>query len=136
MGKDKQALLFKTRLRDGSRQKVNFAGHYILTAWGCGSACEQFMIIDARTGRVFHPKGVGSNSSVNVHEALMRGTTTWPTEGSIKHQLNSKLLVIFGAPEEDDARRGISYYVWEGERLKLIRHVAKPMGHAAGGKSE
>ena len=32
LGKDKQALLFKTRLREGSRQKVNFAGHAGLPA--------------------------------------------------------------------------------------------------------
>jgi len=30
---------FRTRLREAAKAKPNFAGHYILTAWGCGAQC-------------------------------------------------------------------------------------------------
>jgi hypothetical protein len=44
---------FRTRLREAAREKPNFAGHFIVTTWGCGTECVEGAIIDARTGRVF-----------------------------------------------------------------------------------
>ena len=43
--------MFRTMIRDAAGQKPNFAGHYILTSWGCGSPCIQTFAIDAVTGR-------------------------------------------------------------------------------------
>ena len=46
-------LVFRTRLRSAAQNlKSNFAGHYILTAWGCGAQCVMGAVIDAKTGRV------------------------------------------------------------------------------------
>lgn len=47
--------MFRTRLNAASEsQLVNFAGHYILTTWGCGSGgCVDGAIIDAKSGDVF-----------------------------------------------------------------------------------
>src|SRR5688572_4253247 len=50
------ASAFRTRLRDGLRRGVNFAGHYVLVGWGCGTGCVSGAIIDARNGRVHFPK--------------------------------------------------------------------------------
>jgi hypothetical protein len=30
---------FQTRLRQAATKRPNFARHYILTSWGCGSTC-------------------------------------------------------------------------------------------------
>jgi hypothetical protein len=123
---DPEAWRYRTRLREWSRAKVNFAGHYILATWGCGTGCVQIMIIDAKSGRVFHPKGIRTNVSVNVHDELLRGGASWHGEGSVQFEPDSELLVLIGSPEEEIARRGISYYVWHDDQLRLIRHVAKP----------
>src|SRR5687767_1925885 len=50
---------FRTRLREGAAQGVNFAGHYTLVAWGCGTGCLSGGIIDAKTGTVYFPKELG-----------------------------------------------------------------------------
>ncbi len=50
------ASTFRTRLREALAGGVNFAGHFILTGWGCGTGCTNGAVIDARTGRVFFPK--------------------------------------------------------------------------------
>jgi hypothetical protein len=44
---------FRTRLREGAKEKVNFAGHYVFTTWGCGAECLMGAAIDVKTGKVF-----------------------------------------------------------------------------------
>ncbi|HEU4872788.1 MAG TPA: hypothetical protein VFT44_06795 [Pyrinomonadaceae bacterium] len=44
--------MFRTRLKEASKEKPNFAGRYILTAWGCGTTCLMGGVIDAKTGKV------------------------------------------------------------------------------------
>jgi len=45
--------IYRTRLRNGAKQKVNFAGHYVLTIWGCGAYCLEGAAIDVTSGKVF-----------------------------------------------------------------------------------
>ena len=44
---------FRTRIRDGMRQGANFAGHYALIGWGCGTGCLSYVVGDVITGRMF-----------------------------------------------------------------------------------
>lgn len=68
-----RARRFRTVLSRGAAEGPNFAGHYTVVSWGCGTMCQEFMIVDARTGRVFD------------------GRTT---ALGIEYQLESDLLVI------------------------------------------
>lgn len=43
---------FRTRIREAAKEKVNFASHYTLTTWGCGTGCEMGAAVDAITGKV------------------------------------------------------------------------------------
>jgi len=49
----KLARTYRTRLRDAGSKGPNFAGHYTLASWGCGTSCQDWAVIDARTGHVF-----------------------------------------------------------------------------------
>jgi hypothetical protein len=49
----KLARAYRTRLREGAKKGPNFAGHFTLVSWGCGTSCQEWAIIDARMGRVF-----------------------------------------------------------------------------------
>ena len=122
---DPETRMFHTRISEWSKQKPNFAGHYILATWGCGTSCTQLAIIDAKTGRVFHPAGVTYNDATNIHNALLEGGDFWHASGATKFRLDSKLLVLIGMPEEARARRGVSYYVWSEEKRSLVRFVKK-----------
>ena len=46
---------FATRLGYSVGEEANFAGHYIVTYWGCGTSCQMVAIIDAIDGRIFFP---------------------------------------------------------------------------------
>src|SRR2546423_8261349 len=55
----KGANTFRTRLREGAKEGVNFAGHYTLVEWGCGAGCLDVGIIDVKTGTVYFPAELG-----------------------------------------------------------------------------
>lgn len=44
---------YRTQIREAVAAGPNFAGHYTLVEWGCGSGCQVTVVVDARTGRVF-----------------------------------------------------------------------------------
>jgi hypothetical protein len=44
---------YRTAIEQGVRKGVNFAGHYVLVSWGCGTSCQQSAVVDAITGRVY-----------------------------------------------------------------------------------
>lgn len=46
---------FKTQISStyNENKKPNFAGHYIVASWGCGSNCQSGVIIDQKTGKIY-----------------------------------------------------------------------------------
>lgn len=46
---------FKTVITDtyNQRDSADFAGHYVVAKWGCGSSCSMIAIVDIKTGRVY-----------------------------------------------------------------------------------
>src|SRR4051794_36214809 len=49
---DPEARRFRTRLREASASGPNFADHFTLVTWGCGTECHVVAVIDAVTGIV------------------------------------------------------------------------------------
>jgi hypothetical protein len=125
LSSDPSTRMFRTQIKEWSKERPNFAGHYIIATWGCGTNCTQLAIVDAITGNVSHPDGVATNDATNVHHELLEGGDLWHASGSIKFRPDSKLLVLIGMPEEDTERRGISYFVWNGTKLSLVRFIHK-----------
>ncbi len=102
---------FRTRLTEAARQKSNFAGHYILAHWGCGSGCIQSAIIDAKSGRVFMvPFTVASVGEEDIDQVQFRP--------------DSRLFIVNGS-RNDQPENGSFYYVWNGKQLELIHLVKK-----------
>src|SRR5215469_16568496 len=63
-----EAHTYRTRLREGAKTPVNFAGHYIVVGWGCGTECGSYMLIDATNGNVFDGPP-GSDPGVSPYPA-------------------------------------------------------------------
>jgi hypothetical protein len=121
--------MYRTQLIGWAREKPNFAGHYVLATWGCGTGCTQIAIIDSVTGKVFHPPGVRTNSIVDVDPELLVDTEPDRRRadfGALQYRADSRLLILAGTPENREDQRGISYFVWNDGRLARIRFVATP----------
>jgi hypothetical protein len=110
------ARTFRTRLSDALKDNVNFAGSYVLAAWGCGTGCRDGAVIDGKTGRVVFPKELGAVSD-------------WfgpPDEGFdiFTFRKDSRLLIVRGFPGYAGAKAGTYYFEWTGSRFRLLKFIA------------
>jgi hypothetical protein len=117
----KQANMFRTNLRNAAKEGVNFAGHFILTTWGCGTNCTQSAIIDARNGRVFFPTQL---------EGAGFGFCDFPDETEpMVYKADSRLLVLNGFKggdlSQDNAPCGIYYLEWTGTNFRQVKFEQK-----------
>jgi hypothetical protein len=62
------ARMFRTTLQEGAAKGANFAGHYAIVVWGCGSSCSDLAIVDTRSGDVHFDDRVRDISTVNVND--------------------------------------------------------------------
>lgn len=117
----KTARMFRTNLRNSAKEGVNFAGHFVLTTWGCGTNCSESALIDAHTGRVFFPTQL---------EGIGIGYCELPDDiEPLVFKTNSRLLVLNGFKGGDldkkNGRCGIYYFEWTGTALKQFKFVPK-----------
>lgn len=99
-----RARTFRTALTRGAAEGPNFAGHYTVVAWGCGSMCQDFMIVDSRTGEVFD----GRTTALGV-----------------EHRLESRLLVLNPPARVEESgclapECATQYLLWTGSRLEAV----------------
>jgi len=52
-GRDREFKDFRTRIRAGIAEGVNFAGHYKMIQFGCGTGCSFVVVADVSTGQVY-----------------------------------------------------------------------------------
>ncbi len=113
----RDARMFRTRLREGFSEGPNFAGHFTVVIWGCGTACLSGAVIDMRTGRVYFPPELGGI-----------GVISYEFEEALTYNEHSRLLVVRGIPgpsgaESEDAEEGSYYYEWKNNRFYKIKFI-------------
>jgi hypothetical protein len=114
-----KAETFKTDLNDSLQSGVNFAGHFVVAQWGCGSGCVQVAIIDGRNGHVYFPSQL---------QGVTPGSGELENSELLAFKPESTLLILSGIPS-DKTDYGVWYYSWTGTEFKLILYVRKS-GHA------
>jgi hypothetical protein len=105
----------------------NFAGHYIIVQWGCGSPCIMMVVVDASTGDVLPPPisaGSGGASALTLPLLVTGDSAPWPAK--IEFHLNSRLLI---AKATSDMKRlpsssYIYYFLLERNEWHLLSKVA------------
>jgi hypothetical protein len=105
----RKARMFRSRLREDSGTGPNFAGHYTVVIWGCGTGCAQMGVVDAKTGRVSFPP-LEYHDIPDMENVATRG-----------FRLNSRLLVL--TQNHYDGRGGYTafYYLFDNGRFRLLR---------------
>jgi hypothetical protein len=111
-----KAKTYRTMLRLYVKDGVNFAGHYIIGTWGCGSNCLTIAIIDGKTGNVFFP-----SEFFNFGQGFefKEGNE----ESTLQFKPNSNLIIaegILGFETDASAKAGKYYFVWKDNHLQLV----------------
>jgi len=86
--------------------KVDYAGHYIVHTWICGSECVAGVAIDAKTGRVSPWWEVRLN---------------YRTEKPVDYKVNSSLIILSGC--RGDQKSEMHYYRIRKGRFVHLRSV-------------
>ena len=106
---------FRTRIREGARSNVEFAGHYTIPRWGCGTECNGFVIVNSISGKVYDGFGVADLPFNWVEEH--GGDDAIPR---MEFYPDSRLLKINACPNEEDC--GLyDYEMIDGNGLKRLR---------------
>lgn len=112
---------YRTRLDEGLRDlPVNFAGHYVMVTWGCGTTCLDGGMVDARTGEAAalpFPLDSFGSFEVDIADPLL-------------YRADSRLIVMLGMLREEDEIPRQYFYEWAGERLVPLCHA--PIAHEPG----
>lgn len=119
--------LFRTMIRQGAKAGPNFAGHYTLVFWGCGTNCLELAIVDAKTGQVFHPENLQAVDNLSVAFEDFDLLPPADSFAMVKYRPDSRLLLVIGGINEDERLRGISYFVWDGKALQRSLFVPRPL---------
>ena len=105
----------RTRIRQGAKSDVEFAGHFTIPRWGCGTECNGFVIVDSISGKVYGGFGIAGLSFGWVEEH--GGDEAFPR---MEFYPNSRLLKINACPNEENC--GLyDYEMIDGKGLKLLR---------------
>jgi hypothetical protein len=115
---------YRTVLRNGIESGANYAGHYAVVTWGCGTSCSSFAVVNLKTGQVIVPKGIysvtGNFLSNTVKQFLSQGLQgSW----GYRYRLDSRLLVLVGMLNEDENREGAHYFVLENNTLRQVHQT-------------
>jgi len=110
---------FRTRIRDGAKSPVEFAGHYTVPSFGCGTECSAFFIVDSITGKVYDGFGIADLPE----RRLKRQTGDQPLR--IQFNPSSRLLKVNGCPNEHDCGY-YDYVMVDGKGLKLVQKSLLP----------
>ncbi len=116
LGSHASAGWYRTKLREGLKEGINFSGHYSIVSWGCGVECVGFLIVDRDTGKVYGIEGE------NQHPISNRG---------LEFRVDSRLLIVDPQCGENDnpcvslgrLNNPIRYYLMGESGLKPIHKI-------------
>ncbi|HEV2800427.1 MAG TPA: hypothetical protein VGW12_08020 [Pyrinomonadaceae bacterium] len=116
----RRARMFRTRLREDSRAGVNFAGHYTVVFWGCGTGCAQLAVVDARTGSVYWPP----LEYTDIPERPEEGEDVAAFAARHRNfRPDSKLLILTRNHYDGRGSYTAYYYLFDKNRFRLLRQA-------------
>jgi hypothetical protein len=113
------AKTYRTVLRNEIKKGPNFAGHYRLAVWGCGSSCAMFAVIDLMSGKVISETEIESVSGARLSADDFLADASSGYWG-FRFKKDSRLLVLVGILNEDESQQGAFYFALNHDSLRLI----------------
>jgi hypothetical protein len=108
---------YRTVIREAVAAGPNFAGHFAIAHWGCGTGCQDFVIIDVKTGAVLDPKSY----EVGYHYPQQQDYDPgWECYSDfLTYRRDSRLLIVEGCLLQGK-QCGRTYFAEEDGRLHQV----------------
>jgi hypothetical protein len=107
--------LFRTRLDAGAREPANFADHYRLVGWGCGSVCAAGALLDLQTGEVYPPPK--RTEATGWERWIFAGGVV---DGPFIEVRRDSRMVVVRQQAQDPASQELSFYEWTGAKFRFL----------------
>ncbi len=102
---------FQARIHDLVNSGVNFAGHYVVGEWSCGTDCRWLFVLDMRTGKFL------STAPYGPHRP--------PNRDWLKTRPESRLLIASGCFNVEAQKKpiecGTKYFKFERQQFVTIQ---------------
>lgn len=115
---------FRSVIREQAQKGPNFAGTFAIVQWGCGSSCLQMAIVNEQTGAVYPGPFTVLDFGAPHRFADKSDSSQVDSFEPLVFRANSRLLVVRGCPEEDQANCALFYYEWSGLKFRLLQRLA------------
>ncbi len=120
--------MYRTQFINASREKPNFAGHYRLTTWGCGTSCLEGGIVNLSDGSLIPVPVSGYGDKTKW--ALCIFVTGGEYAGAAQTRVDSRLLITqcSNAYHKHDGGTYLrtTYYTFEhGKFRKIAEEIGK-----------
>ena len=99
---------FKTRITDAYKtSEVDFAGHYVMSIFGCGASCIMGFMVDVRDGKIYDLPLGEENSCLFAEERAM---------GNLKSR-----LFVAGVCKENPEAKKVNYnaFLWDEDKKEF-----------------
>lgn len=97
----------------------NFAGHYAIITWGCGSPCLMAAIVDVKSGGVYSPPFHHGRG-----HSYFQVPWAFPMSPPLEYRLNSRLLIARICESDSQPQRcGVHYFLIRSDGLRLIHRT-------------
>jgi hypothetical protein len=113
--------MFQTQLTNAAKEPPNFAGHYRITYWGCGSNCSAGALVDLQTGGVFPPPL--SKSSGSGWERWIMCTACFDGADDEFHPDSRLMIVRCGLNYSERLQKNVPdtyYFLWERDGFRQL----------------
>lgn len=108
LNSNKSAKFFKSKLIEAYKSdKIDFAGHYITSIFGCGADCIVGYIIDINDGKIYNlPLGEDFGCPISTEKAI--------------YNPNSKLFITAICKDESTKKKYYIASVWDEQQKKFL----------------
>jgi hypothetical protein len=94
----------------------NFAEHYYVIRWSCGSDCLMMAVVDAKSGTVYSPPLSGAGTELYVPMDMLG-------DREIDFRRDSSLMVLRNACKQARRECGVYYFNWKDDHFDLIKRT-------------
>lgn len=103
-----EANLFQTTISSQVAEGANFAGHYAVATWGCGTECQGYAIVDVLNGKIIeyvphHPFQASEGLSFSANSNILVFNS--------KPNVQGKKTAAEVLEDDFEARKGRIYYL-------------------------